>query len=65
MYDKRVYKLPVDVPRQEYVTLKVDITAPRNNGTYRTVWSLRRSDVAYPNPGTDYFCHVDLTIRVP
>jgi hypothetical protein len=65
MYDKQVYKLPVDIPRQEYVTLKVAMTAPRNSGTYRTVWSLRRSDVAYPNPNVDYFCHVDLTIRVP
>jgi hypothetical protein len=65
MYDKQVYKLPVDIPRQEYVTLKVAMTAPRNSGTYRTVWSLRRGDIAYPNPGTDYFCHVDLTIRVP
>jgi hypothetical protein len=65
MYDKQVYKLPVDIPRQEYVTLKVDMTAPRNSGSYRTVWSLRRGDVAYPNPGTDYFCHVDLRIRVP
>ena len=65
MYDKQVYKLPVDIPRQEYVTLKVAMTAPRNSGTYRTVWSLRRGDVAYPNPDVDYFCHVDLRIRVP
>lgn len=64
MYDKQVYKLPVDIPRQEYVTLKVEMTAPRNSGTYRTVWSLRRGDVAYPNPNVDRFCHVDLTIRV-
>jgi hypothetical protein len=65
MYDKQVYKLPVNIPRQEYVTLKVAMTAPRNSGTYRTVWSLRRGDVAYPNSNVDYFCHVDLTIRVP
>jgi hypothetical protein len=65
MYDKQVYQLPVNIPRQEYVTLKVSMTAPRNSGTYRTVWSLRRGDVAYPNSNVDYFCHVDLTIRGP
>ncbi len=65
MYTKQVYSLPVDIPRWEYVTLKVPMTAPRNSGTYRTVWSLRRGQVAYPNPSTDTFCHVDLTIRVP
>lgn len=64
MYDKQVYKLPVDIPRHEYVTLKVGMTAPRNSGTYHTVWSLRRGGVAYPNPGGDYFCHVELRIRV-
>jgi Ig-like domain from next to BRCA1 gene len=65
MYKKQVYDLPVDIPRGEYVTLKVPMTAPKNAGTYRTVWSLRRDQFAYPNPRTDDFCHVDLTIRVP
>ena len=64
MYDKQVYKLSVNIPRGEYVTLKVPMTAPRNAGTYRTVWALRRGDLAYPNPGSDQFCHVGLTIRV-
>ncbi len=65
MYTKQVHALPADIPRWEYVTLKVPMTAPKNAGTYHTVWSLRRGEVAYPNPGTDTFCHVELTIRVP
>jgi len=65
MYTKQVYHLPVDIPRGEYVTLKVPMTAPKNAGSYRTVWSLRRGQVAYPNPGDQSFCHVDVTIRVP
>jgi len=65
MYTKQVYHLSVDIPRGEYVTLKVPMTAPKNTGSYRTVWSLRRGQVAYPNPGDQTFCHVDVTIRVP
>jgi hypothetical protein len=65
MYARQVYHLPVDIPRGQYVTLKVPMTAPKNTGTYLTTWSLRRGQVAYPNPGDKSFCHVDLRIRVP
>ena len=65
MYTKQVYRLPVDIPRGEYVTFNVPMTAPKSSGTYTTVWALRRGQVAYPNPGDDRFCHVSLKIRVP
>ena len=65
MYTKQIYHLPVDIPRGEYVTMNVPMTAPKNAGTYRTVWAMRRGDIAYPNPDDEIFCHVDLTIHVP
>jgi hypothetical protein len=57
MYKKQLYDLTADIPLGEYVTLSVPMVAPKAEGTYYTVWSLRR--------GQDRFCHVDLTIRVP
>jgi hypothetical protein len=57
MYKKQLYDLPADIPLGEYVTLSVPMVAPKGEGTYYTVWSLRR--------GQNRFCHVDLTIRVP
>ena len=57
MYKKQLYDLPADIPSGEYVTLSVPMVAPKAEGTYYTVWSLRR--------GQDRFCHVNLTIRVP
>jgi hypothetical protein len=57
MYKKQLYDLPADIPSGEYVTLSVPMVAPKGEGTYYTVWSLRR--------GQNRFCHVDLTIRVP
>jgi len=57
MYKKQLYDLPANIPAGEYVTLNVSMAAPKSEGTYHTVWSLRR--------GQSRFCHVDLTIRVP
>ena len=57
MYKKQLYDLPANTPVGEYVTLNVPMAAPKSEGTYYTVWSLRR--------GQNRFCHVDLTIRVP
>jgi len=57
MHKKQLYDLPTDIPVGQSVTLNVSMLAPNSDGTYTTVWSLRR--------GTTYFCHVDLTIRVP
>jgi hypothetical protein len=57
MHKKQLYDLPTAIPVGQYVTLNVTMLAPKSDGTYTTVWSLRR--------GTTYFCHVDLTIRVP
>ena len=57
MHKKRLYDLPANIPVGEYVTLNVSMAAPKSEGTYYTVWSLRR--------GQDRFCHVDLTIHVP
>jgi hypothetical protein len=57
MYKKQLYDLPADIPVGEYVTLNVPMAAPKSEGTYYTIWSLRR--------GQNRFCHVNLTIRVP
>ena len=57
LHKKQLYDLPDDVSVGESVTLSVSMAAPKADGTYNTVWSLRRGDT--------YFCHVDLTIRVP
>jgi hypothetical protein len=57
IHKKQFYDLPADIPVGEYVTLNVSMQAPKAAGTYYTVWSLRR--------GETYFCHVNLTIRVP
>ncbi len=57
LHKKQLYHLLADIPSGEYVTFNVAMTAPKADGTYDTVWSLRR--------GQSYFCHVDLTIRVP
>ena len=57
MHKKQLYDLPADVPVDQSVTLSVSMLSPKSDGTYKTVWSLRR--------GTTNFCHVDLTIRVP
>jgi Ig-like domain from next to BRCA1 gene len=57
MHKKQLYDLPADVPVGEDVTLNVSMLAPNSEGTYDTVWALRR--------GQNRFCHVNLTIRVP
>ena len=57
MHKKQLYDLPTDIPVGQDVTLNVSMLAPKSDGTYSTVWSLRR--------GTTYFCHVNLTILVP
>jgi hypothetical protein len=57
MHKKQLYDLPADIPVGENVTLNASMVAPNSEGTYYTVWSLRR--------GPNRFCNVDLTIRVP
>jgi hypothetical protein len=56
MHEAAVYDLPKRVNRGASVKLIVDMTAPNQDGTYKTEWALRRSG--------DRFCHVDLTIVV-
>ena len=51
------YDLPELVFPDGKVTLSASLTAPRKDGTYTTVWSLRR--------GANFFCLLDLTINVP
>ena len=57
MHKKQLYDLPADIPVGESATLNVSMAAPNSDGTYETVWSLRR--------GQNEFCHVNLTIHVP
>lgn len=51
-----VYDLPSSVAVGDPITLSVPMAAPKNSGSYRTVWTLRQ--------GNDDFCHVDLRIVV-
>lgn len=57
MYKKQIIDLPLDIPKHESVTLTVGMVAPKNAGSYFTEFSLRR--------GQSYFCHVNVSIRVP
>jgi hypothetical protein len=57
MHKKQRYDLPSDIRVGDSVTLEVSMAAPNPDGTYFTVWSLRR--------GSNEFCHVNLTIEVP
>jgi hypothetical protein len=49
--------LPKSVASGEAVSLKMTMTAPKNSGTYRTVWALRI--------GQNNFCTMSLRIVVP
>jgi hypothetical protein len=51
------YDLPKDVGIDGSITLSVPMAAPRNSGSFKTVWALKR--------GKSDFCHVDLQIVVP
>lgn len=57
MYKSAIYDLTADIAHNETVNFVVAEVAPKNHGTYKTVWSLMR--------GNNDFCHVDLTIVVP
>jgi hypothetical protein len=50
------YDLQTTIRRGESTDLIVDMVAPKNNGTYTTVWSMRA--------GTETFCTLSLTIVV-
>jgi hypothetical protein len=56
LHEESVYDLNKTVKSGEAINLIVDMVAPKNEGKYRTVWSLRR--------GNDDFCRVTLTINV-
>ena len=49
--------LDANVEHGEKVALSASLVAPKNSGTYRTVWALRQ--------GTYYFCYVSIRIIVP
>ena len=53
----QLYDLPNGVSVGDSITLAVPMAAPRNSGSFKTVWTLRR--------GKSDFCHVDLQIIVP
>ena len=57
MYQAERYDLPEAVNRGHTVALGASMVAPRNAGSYITVWSLRS--------GNDSFCRVSLRIIVP
>jgi hypothetical protein len=57
MYKQHLYDVNVDVAAGATVTFIVPEVAPKNSGTYTTVWALTRGNLD--------FCHVDLTIVVP
>jgi hypothetical protein len=57
MYETSLYDLTNNVRVGNTLNLVVDMVAPKNPGTYTTVWSLRQS--------TMEFCEVDLKIVVP
>ncbi len=50
------YDLPDAVAVNDDVTLSVPMVAPKNSGSFRTVWTLQR--------GKNDFCHVDVRIVV-
>ncbi len=50
------YDLPTDVKRGETIDLAVDLRAPRQSGSYTTIWALRR--------GNNSFCKMSLMINV-
>ncbi len=49
--------LPNSVGSGQAVSLKITMTAPKNSGSYKTVWALRR--------GLNEFCSMSLRIVVP
>jgi hypothetical protein len=57
MYKSIRHDLPVIVAPGEKIDLTAGMTAPKNDGTYNTVWSLRQ--------GNNSFCRVALQIIVP
>jgi hypothetical protein len=54
------YDLGVTVKPGESVTVNIDMLAPANPGTYKTLWGLQVGNSTLP-----VFCHLGLTIRVP
>ena len=56
MHDKSAYDFPNNVDPGDSVTLIVDMTAPKNPGSYSTVWRLR--------VGKTKFCNMNLTVTV-
>ncbi len=50
-------QLPASVASGETVNVVTDMLAPKAQGKYKAIWSLRR--------GNDYFCRVSVTINVP
>jgi hypothetical protein len=57
MYQAERFNLPTAVNSGETVALGASLLAPKNSGSYATVWALRR--------GENRFCHVSLRIVVP
>jgi len=56
MHNKSAYDLPRDVDPRDSITLVVDMTSPKNTGTYRTVWRVR--------VGKTQFCNMELNVTV-
>ncbi len=54
--DASIYDLPNYVDIGSQITLSVTMAAPKDAGTYRTVWTLKQ--------GKNDFCHLDLRIVV-
>ncbi len=57
MFRSQVAQLETTVPHGQTTALVAEMVAPKNSGKYTTFWSLQQ--------GTEYFCHVSLTINVP
>jgi hypothetical protein len=57
IYKSKAADLPNSVATGQAVSLKITMTAPKNSGTYRTIWALRR--------GQNEFCTMSLRIVVP
>ena len=57
IHETGLYDLINNVRVDATVNLVVDMIAPKNSGTYTTIWALRQNSVE--------FCHVDLKIHVP
>ncbi len=56
MHEKSAYDFPRDVDPGDSVTLIVDMVAPKNTGSYSTVWRVRI--------GKTQFCNMSLTVTV-